>query len=284
MIMNLQIDYLRTFIAVTDTKGFTKAGIQVNRSQSAVSMQIKRLEDEIGKPVFERIGKTVKLTTEGSRLIKYARRIVKEHDDAVMALTKPALKGFIRFGSPEHYTAGILPKLLARFASSYPDVLVEMRCENSDKIKAAIDKGQLDIGLCTQISEGGQVIYHDPVVWVADPGFIVQKDKPISLAVFDEDCIFRTWALDALEKAGIRYRIVYVSRSISGLLDAVRAGFAVAPVVQSNVPPDLKIVGLEDGLPVLPVSNIVMHRVIEPLSETTECFANHLINSFREKI
>ena len=117
--MNLPIDYLRTFIAVADKKGFTKAGIQVNRSQSAVSMQIKRLEDEVGKPLFERIGKTVKLTTEGHLLINYARRIVKEHDAAVTALSKPALKGFIRFGSPEHYTAGVLPKLLAGFASSW---------------------------------------------------------------------------------------------------------------------------------------------------------------------
>jgi len=153
--MNLQIDFLRTFIAVAETKGFTRAGRQVNRSQSAVSMQIKRLEDEVGKPLFERIGKTVKLTTEGSLLINYARRMVKAHDDAVMALSKPALKGFIRFGSPEHYTAGVLHKLLACFASSYPDVLVEMRCENSDKIKESIDKKELDIGLCTQISEGG---------------------------------------------------------------------------------------------------------------------------------
>ena len=281
--MNLQIDFLRTFIAVADTKGFTKAGRQVNRSQSAVSMQIKRLEDEVGKPLFERIGKTVKLTTEGSLLIKYARRIVKEHDDAVVALSKPALKGFIRFGSPEHYTAGVLPKLLARFASSYPDVLVEMRCENSDKIKESVDRGELDIGLCTQISEGGQVIYHDPVVWVADPGFIVQKDKALSLAVFEDDCIFRSWAVDALEQAGIEYRIVYVSRSISGILDAVRAGLAIAPIVKSNIPPDLKTVGIDDGLPVLPISNVALHTVKAPTPETVTCFAGYLIRAFRER-
>ena len=281
--MNLQIDYLRTFIEVADTKGFTRAGIQVNRSQSAVSMQIKRLENEIGKPLFERIGKKAKLTAEGNILIKYARQIVKEHDDAVVALSKPWLKGFIRFGSPEHYTSGVLPNLLARFASSYPDVLVEMHCENSDKIKEAVDKGELDIGLCTQISGGGQVIYHDPVVWVSNPGFVVPKNKALSLAVFEEDCIFRTWALEALEKAGIPYRIVYVSRSISGLLDAVRAGLAIAPVVKSNVPSDLIIVGIENGLPVLPVSNIVLHKAKKALSETIACFANHLIKSFREK-
>ena len=282
--MNLQTDYLRTFIALAETKGFTKTGIQVNRSQSAVSMQIKRLEEEVGKKLFDRVGKTVKLTAEGHILIKYAMRIVKEHDDAIRALSKPDLEGFIRFGSPEHYTVGILPKLLARFSSAYPDVLVEMRCENSDVIKEAVDKGELDVGICTQISEGGQVISHDPVVWVADPGFVMQKHNTVvSIAVFEDDCIFRTWAIEALEKSGIRYRVVYVSRSISGLIDAVRAGFAIAPIIRSNVPPDLKIVGLENGLPVLPVSNIVLHKSKKMTSEIIECFSEHIIKSFGEK-
>ncbi len=278
--MNLQIDYLRTFIALAETKGFTKAGTQVNRSQSAVSMQIKRLEDEVGKKLFERMGKTVKLTAEGHILIKYALRIVKEHDDAIRALSTPDLEGFIRFGSPEHYTVGILPKLLARFASAYPDVSVEMRCENSDVIKEAVDKGELDVGICTQISEGGQVISHDPVVWAADPGFIMQKHKTLCIAVFEDDCIFRTWAIEALEKSGISYRIVYVSRSISGLIDAVRAGFAVAPIIRSNVPSDLQIVGIENGLPVLPVSNIVLHKTKKATSEIIEYFCEHVIKSF----
>jgi len=282
--MNLQIESLRTFIAVAETKGFTRAGVQVNRSQSAVSMQIKRLEDEVGKALFERIGKTVKLTTDGDMLMKFARRIVNAHDEAVMAMSKPGLKGVIRFGSPEHYTAGVLPKLLAGFASSYPDVLVEMRCENSDVIKVAVEKGELDIGICTQMDAGGQVIYHDPVVWISNGGFLFQKGKTLPLGVFEEDCIFRHWAIEALEKAGIKYRIVYVSRSISGIHDAVRAGLAIAPVVQSNVPRDLTIVGAEEGLPVLPVSNIVLHKIKRPDSETVECFADHLIKSFRQKI
>lgn len=281
--MNLHIDFLRTFIAVADTKGFTKAGRQVNRSQSAVSMQIKRLEDEVGKPLFDRLGKTVKLTTEGSLLMNYARRIVKEHDDAVMALSKPALKGLVRFGSPEHYTTGVMPTLLARFAASYPDVLVEMHCENSDVIQAAVEKGELDIGLCTQIYEGGQVIHHDPVVWIASPEFVLQKDKILPLAAFEEDCIFRSWALKALDKATIEYRIVYVSHSMSGILDAVRAGLAIAPIVQSNVPSDLTVIGPEKGLPVLPISDIVLHTVKSPVPETVTCFADHLIKSFREK-
>ncbi len=282
--MNLQIDYLRTFIALAEAKNFTKTGVQVNLSQSAVSMQIKRLENEVGKKLFDRIGKTVKLTAEGRILINYAMRIVREHDDAVAALSKPNLEGYIRFGSPEHYTAGVLPQLLARFARSYPDVTVEMRCENSDVIKDYVDTGELDLGICTQISEGGQVIAHDPVVWVADPKFVLQKHKPLSLATFEEDCIFRTWALEALEKARIEYRVVYVSRSISGLLDAVAAGFAIAPIVKSNVPSNLKIAGIEDGLPILPVSNIALHKTKKMTSEIIDCFSEHVIKSFREKI
>ncbi|MCG8635778.1 MAG: LysR substrate-binding domain-containing protein [Desulfobacterales bacterium] len=281
--MNLQIDYLRTFIALAETKNFTKTGIQVNLSQSAVSMQIKRLETEVGGKLFHRIGKTVKLTGQGSILINYAMRIVREHDEAVAALSKPSLEGLIRFGSPEHYTAGVLPDLLARFARSYPDITVEMRCENSDVIKDSVDRGDLDLGICTQISEGGLIIAHDPVVWAVNPEFVMQPHKQLALATFEEDCIFRTWALAALEKAGIDYRIVYVSRSISGLLDAVKAGFAIAPVIRSNVPGDLRIAGIEEGLPVLPVSNIALHKTRKTSSEIIECFSGHVIRSFRER-
>ena len=158
-----------------------------------------------------------------------------------------------------------------------------MRCENSDVIKAAVEKGDLDIGLCTQIHEGGQVIHHDPVVWIAAADFVLQKDRPLPLAAFEEDCIFRSWALKALEKAGLNHRIVYVSRSMSGILDAVRAGLAIAPIVQSNVPPALTTLGPEDGLPVLPISDIVLHTISEPVPEPVACFADHLIKSFREK-
>ena len=283
IIVNLPIDYLKTFIAVAETGGFTRAGRRINRSQSAVSMQIKRLEVEIGKALFDRVGKTVKLTPDGNLLLNYARRIVEEHAAAVAALSRPGLQGRIRFGSPEHYTVGVLPGLLARFAASYPDVLVEMRCENSDRIKAAVDRGSLDVGLCTQIRGGGEVIHHDPVVWVAVPGFLLPERKDLPLAVFGEDCIFRSWATGALEKAGLKYRIVYVSHSITGILDAVRAGLALAPVVKSNVPEDLKIVGVEKGLPELPVSNVTLHVAQQPAPEALACFVSHLRSSFREK-
>lgn len=104
------------------------------------------------------------------------------------------------------------------------------------------------------------------------------------VAVFEEGCIFRTWATEALDKFGINYRIVYISHSLSGLIDAVRAGFAVAPIIRSNVPSDLKILGLKDGLPILPVSNIVLHKSRKNTSEIIDCFSDHIVKSFGERV
>lgn len=280
--MDLQTDYLKTFISLTETKGFTKTGILLNKSQSAVSMQIKRLEDEIGKKLFLRVGKSVKLTADGRILLKHALRIVKEHDDAVRALSKPDLEGSIKFGSPEHYTVGILPDLLVRFAAIYPDVVVEMQCKNSNEIKNAVERGELDIGISSQLNESEQVLAHDPLVWIANNQFSIQDHQRLPIALFDEGCMFRTWALKALGMRSIDYRVVYVSQSVSGLIDAVRAGLAIAPIIRSNVPLDLNILGLEKGLPVLPVTNIVLHKS-NKASEIVECFSEHIISTFSEK-
>lgn len=280
--MDLQIDYLKTFLSLTETKGFTKTGIALNKSQSAVSMQIKRLESEVGEKLFLRIGKSVKLTTVGRLLLKHAFRIVKEHDDAVRALSKPDMEGTIRFGSPEHYTVGILPDLLAKFAAFYPDVVVEMQCKNSDEIKKAVEKSELDIGISSQLNESDQILAHDPLVWIVNDQFSIQDHQRLPIALFDEGCMFRTWALKALGVRNINYRIVYVSQSVSGLIDAVRGGLAVAPIIRSNVPADLKILGLEQGLPVLPVTNIVLHKS-HVASEIVECFSEHIISRFSEK-
>ncbi len=279
--MNLQIDYLRTFIAVADTQSFTKAGRQVNRSQSAVSTQIKRIEEEVGRPLFERAGKTARLTPDGKLLLSHARNIVQAHDAAVLALTSATLRGTIRFGSPEHYTTGVLPKLFAGFSASHPDVLVEMRCENSEAIKRALDQGELDLGLCTNINEGGRVVYQDSLVWAASPGFTLKKDAPLPLAV-EDNCIFQRWALQALDRKGVAYRVAYVSRGLPGILDAARAGLAIIPVLKRNAPADLEILGVEHGLPILPASNIVLHTRKPPLPEHVACFAEHLVTAFRQ--
>ena len=288
MNMNLQLEYLRTFVAVVDTGGFTRAAGVVNKTQSAVSMQIKRLESEIDSPLFERRGKGIRLTPTGVTLLPHARRLLAEHEEAVRNLSQPPLEGRLRFGSPEHYTSWILPRLLTGFAESYPRIQVEMICANSPEIREGVAKGDLDLGLSTQAQDKrevkGEVIGHDPLVWIGARDWIPKPDTPLALAVFEDGCIFRSWALEALEQAGVDHRIVYVSRSEAGIQDAVRAGLAVAPVVQSNVPEDLDIFGQEARLPLLPVSNIVLHRRAGEPRDVIDCFARHLVHSFREKL
>lgn len=280
--MQLPTEYLRTFLAVAATRSFTRAGAQVNRSQSAVSVQVRRLEEEVGRTLFIRDGKTARLTPEGKLLISHARDIVQRHDDAVLSLTDARLEGVIRFGSPEHYTMGLLPRLLAGFAQNHPDVIVEMHCWTSDMVKRGLDEGELDIGLCTDAYAGGQVVCRDRLVWAARPGFDLNRPGRLPLAV-EEGCVFRDWALRALAEAGLPYRIFYVSRGVSGVLDAARAGLAVTPVIERTLPHDLVGLDTRHGLPALPPSSVVLHTRNAPVSAAVACFREHLVAAFLEE-
>ncbi|WP_419785553.1 LysR substrate-binding domain-containing protein [Pseudodesulfovibrio sp.] len=279
--MQLNIEYLRTFIAVATSQSFTRAAEQVNRSQSAVSMQIKRLEDEVGRPLFVRDGKTARLTSDGKLLMSLARSLVRSHDEAVVSLKNAQLEGVIRFGAPEHYTIGVLPKLLVDFSRNYPDVLVRMQSITSDKVGNALEAGELDLGLCIPLEEGEQVIAREPLVWVTSPEFDLKRLPYIPLAV-EEGCIFQEWTLRALAEAGLPYRIVYVSQGLSGVLDAARAGLAVATAIKRTVPPDLVAIGSEQGLPELPLSEMALHMGRGPASVHVKCFAEHVIAAFRD--
>lgn len=276
--MELHIDYLKTFITLSEIGNFSRTGVLLNKSQSAVSMQIKRLEAETGRNLFTRKAKSAKLTGAGRILLHHARRIVKEHDEAVRALSLPDMTDTIRFGSPEHYTTAFLPRLLAQFSANYPEIVVEMHCKNSPQIKEDVASGKLDIGISSQILESEQVLANDPLVWVASPGFQLPTRGPIPLALFDEGCMFRSWATTALHKRHIDYRVVYISHSVSGLIEAVRAGLAIAPIVKNNVPDDLRILGAKHGLPPLPVTHIVLHQKKDGC-EIVNSFAEHIVNT-----
>ncbi|WP_320006318.1 LysR family transcriptional regulator [Maridesulfovibrio sp.] len=278
--MQLNIEYLRTFIAVATSQSFTRAAAQVHRSQSAVSMQIKRLEEEIGRPLFVRDGKTARLTSDGKLLISLARGLVQSHDEAVVSLLNAQLEGVIRFGAPEHYTIGVLPKLLVGFARSYPDVLVKFQSKTSDVVKKAVDAGELDLGLCTAPVEGGHGLIQEAVVWAAGPSFELKQLPFIPLAV-EDGCIFQDWALRALAEAGIPYRIVYVSQGLSGVFDAARAGLAVTPAIKRTIPADLAVLGSEHGLPALPQSSISLVFRDGPIPDSVNCFAEHIADAFQ---
>ncbi len=280
--MVLPIEYLKTFLVASDSGSFTKAAATVHRTQSAVSMQMKRLEEEIGRPIFARNGKMLGLTGAGELLREHARRIVQSHDDAVTMLSKPTLSAKIRFGAVEDYASMVLPNVLSRFALTYPEIRVDVHVAPSETLKDKLDRGELDFTLCAEIRGNGTVVHREPVVWATSARHLIHEQEPLPLAVYHHGCVFRQWAIDALKKQRKAHRIVYVSTSVTGIIAAVQSGLAVAPIGLSYMPGQLRALGPEAGFPLLPAAKIVLHRSPSTDSEPADCFARHVAASFQD--
>lgn len=280
--MDLQIDLLRTFLAIIDTGSFTRAAEVVYRSQSAVSLQVRRLEEAIGQPLFVRSGPSFQLTAKGEVLVPYARRMLKLHDEAMAALVTPEVVGSVRLGIIDDYATRFLPEILSTFAKTYPSVQVSVRCEPSEMLISLLGKGELDLALVTgSHNEKGEVIRHDPAVWVTSPSHLVHEADPVPLVVFHVENVIRRWPTEALDAAGKNYRIAYESPSEAGTHAIVSAGLAVAIMYKSVVPENFKILGRKDGFPDLPVAKIVLKKSSKTLSKAVEFMAQHIREGMR---
>ncbi len=278
MDMTLETPLLRTLVAVSETGSFTRAAVQVHRTQSAVSMQIKRLEVAVGKPLVERDRRQARLTREGEALVEYARRILNLHDEALAAVSQPEVTGLVRIGTPDDYAAGFLPQVLSDFAETHPNVEVEMRCETSAKICRAFEKAEVDVALVTSGSwlKGGEVIRREPIVWATSVRHMVHERDPLPLAVFEPGCLFRESALAAFDKNQRPYRIAYSSESTAGLTTAALAGLAVTVLARSSVPAGLRELSPDEGFPVLPSVDIALLRPPLGRSHVADRLADHI--------
>lgn len=282
--MELQIDLLKTFLAIIDTRGFTNASQVVHRTQSAISMQVKRLEESIGQPLFERAGRSFKLTAEGEALVPYARRLLKLHEETVAAMVKPNIFGAVKIGIIDDYALRFLPDILSRFATAYPRVQVTVRCEPTSLLAPALEKGELDLALVNgNLDEVGDVIMHDPAVWVTSANHLTHEDNPLPLALFHDECIFRKWSLEALDAANIPYRVAYQSPSVAGIIATVSAGLAVAMMLASIAPKNFQILGPEQGFPELPTAKIVLRHAPGPRSAAVDCMAQYIREGMKEQ-
>lgn len=281
MPVNFDTDLLRTFVAIVDAGGFTQAAKQVHRTQSAVSMQVRRLEEQVGKPLFQRDGRGVQLAPDGEALLGYARRLLKLHDEAVAALTQPELAGSVRLGTPDDYVARFLPDILARYARCCPRVQVEVLCEPSVNLRRLLAEDRLDLALVTCLpgSESGEIVRREPTVWACSARHLAHEVEPLPLALFQPGCWCRDAALGALAQSGRPYRIAYTSASIAGVLAAVSAGLAVTAAARSALTPDLRVLMQEDGFPPLPITAIALLRGLRP-TPATEQLAAHIREGF----
>lgn len=289
MTTNLPIELLRTFTAIADSGSFSRAASQVGRTQSAVSMQIKRLEELMEKPLLLRDSRNSKLTADGTTLLNYARRILKLNEEAVSILKKPELSGWTSIGLPDDYATRFLPEILAGFSRTHPRVQVQVTCEPSNRLIERMQRRELDLAMTTSPVpdvENSLLLRQDATVWVTSEQHCQHEETPLPLALFPDDCYCRNWALSALEKAGIRYRIAYTSASIMGLQAAVSAGLAVTAISQSIVPDGMRTLTADEGFPNLPKASFLLHRNPEsgnpgnPGSCIVDSLAEHIAKAF----
>jgi DNA-binding transcriptional LysR family regulator len=281
--MDLPTDLLRTFIAVNDHGGFTRAAEVVHLTQSAVSMQMRRLEEIVGTNLFSRQGRSVALTPEGETLSRHARQILKLQDEALSALAKPEVKGTVRLGIPDDYVS-FLPPILNHFSRTHPKVRIEIICRQSSEIHELMRKEELDLALvtadCGNPVTFGTVVRMEPLIWIASAQKAVEKENPIPLAMFTDQCYLHEAAVKMLEKTGRSCRIAYSSPSMAGLIAAVQSGLAVALVTRTNLPEGARILGPDEGFPVMPPVPLEIHRRTGAAVEVlAQCFMEVLKES-----
>ncbi|MDZ7841630.1 MAG: LysR family transcriptional regulator [Gammaproteobacteria bacterium] len=275
----LDPELLRTFVSVAETRGFTSAARSLHRTQSAVSLQIKRLEDRVGEPLFRRTSRQVTPTRAAEALLPYARRILHLHDEAAAAVGAVGRGRSLRLGITEEQALAYLPNIIPRFNTRFPGVQLNVQCDLSTGLLARMEDGELDLALVIRHGPAGagEVLGRERLVWVAHQSFRNDPGEALPLAVNPGGCIYRSHALTAL--AGIRrpWRVAYVSASPTGINLALEANLAVSIKAGRSVPEYCRVLDSEAGIPVLPQVDVELHRSPTALSEVTDGFVELLM-------
>jgi DNA-binding transcriptional LysR family regulator len=279
----LELDLLRTLVAIADTGSFNRAARAVFRTPSAVSMQMKKLEEQVGQPLFAKNGRSVVLTPDGEALLSYGRRILKLADEAMQRFRAPEINGTIRLGSPDDYASQFLPDILARFAATHPNVEIDVVCQSSQELLSYVQEDKLDVALISAghgQTKGGVTVHREELGWVGLKHGCAHEKDPIPLAVSHMGCCWRRLALDALDRAGIPYRIAYTSKHYTGQLAAVMAGLAIAPFPRSSATGDLKVLDGESGLPRIGHFEIELHHAPSAKGPLFDAITCHIERNF----
>lgn len=279
-------DLLRVFLYIAEEGSFTHAAERVGRTQSAVSMQVQRLEALLGQRLFQRRrGGSVALTPHGRLLVGRAAEMVALNDEIWSAFRAPLLAGSVRLGTPDDYAWRYLPPVLARFADTHPAVQVEVVCAPSEELVERLKAGDVDLAL---ISEGTEPkgwsavpLWRGPLLWLTSERHAVHRRDPLPLAVAGPDCSWRAAAVRALEGAGRPYRIAYVSGSQAGTLAPVLAGLAVTLSIPSWLPAGIVALRPGEVLPALPDFAILMLKGRKRAEPAVEALATHMAETFR---
>jgi DNA-binding transcriptional LysR family regulator len=267
-------------MAIAETGSFTKASDVVHKTQSAVSMQMKRLEERVGRPIFARDGRASKLTDEGERLLDYARRIVKLNMEAMASLSNAELTGRVRLGVPDDYADRYLPEIMARFSRTHPNVELTVVCDPSNDLMDRIDTGDLDLAIvtdCDSMSRETEIIRREQLLWVGSARHSAHLEDPLPLALGRQTCNWRHEAIAALQAVGRPFRILYTSSNSTAVSAAVMSGLAISVLAESGLRPGMRVLGPSDGFPALSPCRIGILRNRHEPSTLADALANHII-------
>ena len=252
--MNLDLDLLRTFVAVADLNTFAAAAAAVCRTQSAVSQQMQRLEQLVGKELFARHGRNKLLTEHGIQLLGYARKILRFNDEACMSLMFSNLQGVLTLGASDESADTILPFLLNRISSVYPKLALDVSVKRNAFMVEMLTENEVDLVVTTH--RPGQfdslTLRTSPTHWYCAAEYVLQKGEPIPLVLLDDPSPFRDMVLTALNEASIPWRLAYVASTLPAVRAAVKAGLGVTARPVEMMSPDLRVLGQSEGLPSLP--------------------------------
>ena len=239
---NLDIDLLRTFAAVADSGSFTSAGELVARTQSTVSLQVKRLEEGLGERLFERTSRSIALTPAGETLLGYARRILELNDESVRRIAEPPIRGVIRLGITEYFVPTELPRILSRFAVSYRDVQLEARMGLSRELREELVAGRLD-AVIVRLNPRDRVkaIWREAQVWVAREGYTSGPGDVVPLVLLPAPCVLRQHALESMKRLKRRWKVSFTGSSMASVQAAVSAGLGLSILPRSSVLPGMQV-------------------------------------------
>jgi DNA-binding transcriptional LysR family regulator len=272
----LDTDQLRSFLAIVDTGSFTRAAERVHKTQSAVSMHVRRLEEQLGVALFVKQGRGARLTTEGENLIEFARRMIQVEAGAIAALSRKGLRGSARIGIPDDYADAFLAEILTRFNRRHPLVEVCAVCENSVELAGQVSAGALELALVTQFDDlrNFELLREEPLVWAASDRFQLDSGDAVPLALGSVACLWRRAADEALAAAPCATRGLFFSKNYNAITSVVRAGLAVTILPASMVGKGLRILGPETGLPDLPVTRMGLIHSPGRQTEETKALAD----------
>ena len=280
----LELDLLKTLVAIAETGNFSSAAEAVFRTPSAISMQVKKIEELVERPVFIRDSRSVSLTPDGLLLLEHARRVLALNNEMVARFVTPNMEGEVRLGAVDHVAEQFLTTVLRRFSETHPGVVVEVTVENSAELAERMKTSQLDMALvtCNSANYAGlevEVIHREKLIWAGLKGGVCVEQTPLPISVWEEGCVWRQAALEGLEKSNREYRVNFKSAYVSGQKAAILADLAIAPLPASSC--DGSIVPIDAKYKLPELSEYAVGMILP--QETTcsvDAMANHLRASF----